>query len=138
MIALVMIMLHILLERMPQGAFTKQNQAHETLLFDRSHQPLRIGIQIGRPWQQWYTLHSSRIDETLKRQAEFIVSVMDQILPRREEAPFVHGDVPRHLGHPRLIGMGRDSRDMDFPAAQMDEKQHVVCHQPTQYPDLSG
>jgi hypothetical protein len=27
---------------------------------------------------------------------------------------------------------------MDLPAAQMDEKQHVICHQPCLRPDLSG
>ncbi len=54
---------------------------------------------------------------------------MDQVLARGEEAPRFHGHVVRHLDHPRLMGMRRDSRDMDFPARQMDEKEHLVlCH----------
>ena len=32
--------------------------------------------------------------------------------------------------------MRRDACDMDLPTLQVDEKQHVVCHEPTQRPDL--
>jgi hypothetical protein len=34
--------------------------------------------------------------------------------------------------------MRRDARDMDLPTAQMDEKEHVIGHQYTSRPDLSG
>src|SRR5437660_264162 len=34
--------------------------------------------------------------------------------------------------------MWRDASHMDLPASKVDEKQHVVCHEPTQCPDLSG
>src|SRR5438128_1985103 len=34
--------------------------------------------------------------------------------------------------------MWRHSRDMDLPTTQMDEKEHVIRHQPTQGPDLGG
>jgi hypothetical protein len=53
MIALVMIMLHILVERMLEGRFPKQDEPRETLLLDRAHPPLRIGIQIRRSRWQW-------------------------------------------------------------------------------------
>jgi hypothetical protein len=47
MIALVMLMLHRLVERMLEGRFPKQDEPRETLLFDRAHPPLRIGIQMA-------------------------------------------------------------------------------------------
>src|SRR5438128_5052346 len=53
MIALVMIMRHILVERMLEGRFPKQDEPRETLLLDRAHPPLRIGIQIRRSRWQW-------------------------------------------------------------------------------------
>src|SRR6266540_1573211 len=106
MISLVMIMVHILLEHLPEGAFTKEHEPRHGLLLDRSYPPLRIGTEIRRPRRQWHSLHPSLIDKTLKRRVEFIVSVMDEILPRREEAPLVHSHVPRHLDHPRRMGCG--------------------------------
>src|SRR5262249_37653776 len=44
MIALVMIMLHVFMERMPQGAFAEQHHAGQRFVFDRSYPPLRVGI----------------------------------------------------------------------------------------------
>jgi TnpA family transposase len=61
---------------------------------------------------------------------------MDQVLPGRQEPPLLHRDVPRHLHHPGLIGLRRHPRDIDLPAPQVDEKQDVIRHQPTQRPDL--
>ena len=34
--------------------------------------------------------------------------------------------------------MRRDARHMDLPTAQMQEKQDVIRHEPTQRPDLGG
>ena len=72
MIALVMIMLHVLTEGATQGRFSKQNHPRETFLLDRSHPPLRVGVQIRRPRWQGHPLDASLIDETLRRWAEFI------------------------------------------------------------------
>src|SRR5713101_8617306 len=72
----------------------------------------------------------------LKSRAVFPIPVMDQVLPGSQAAPLLHGDIARHLHHPRCRGMGRHARDMDLPASQVDEKQYVVCYQATQRPHL--
>src|SRR5215475_4138132 len=46
MIPLVMIMLYVLLERMPEGGFPKQNQPRQGVVLHRAHPPLRIRIEI--------------------------------------------------------------------------------------------
>jgi hypothetical protein len=50
---------------------------------------------------------------------------MDQVLPSRQEAPFLPCDVAGDLHHPLGIGMGRHARDMDLPAAKVHEKQDM-------------
>src|SRR5207244_4832491 len=65
MIALVMIMLNILLERMPEGSLTKQNKLGEALALDRLYPALRIGIQIGGLGRQWHARDTSIVDEAL-------------------------------------------------------------------------
>src|SRR6266568_4743053 len=93
MIALVMIMLNILLERMPEGSLTKQNKLGEALALDRLYPALRIGIQIGGLGRQWHARDTSIIDDPLKRWAVLAVSVVDEILPRSQEAPVDHGHI---------------------------------------------
>jgi hypothetical protein len=44
MIPLVVIMLDVLVERLPEGGFSKQDQSRETLLPDRAYPPLRIRV----------------------------------------------------------------------------------------------
>src|SRR5438093_9361553 len=122
MIPLVMKMRSILRQRMAERRFPTQDQSRQALLFDGAHPALRVGVQMRRPRWQGHPLDAGLIDETLKRWAECIVSVMDEILPRREEAPLLHRHVTGDLHHPRCSGMRRHPRDMDLPAAQVDEE----------------
>jgi hypothetical protein len=138
MIPLVMNMLHILRQRMAERRFPKEDQPRETFLLDRSHPAFRVGVQIGRPRRQWHTCHPGCVDDLVKGRAVFPVPVMDQVLPGRQEASFLHRDMAGALHHPLGIGMGCHARDMDSPAAQMHETQDVMRHEPTQRPDLSG
>jgi hypothetical protein len=62
MIALVVIMRHILVEHMPQGALPKQDQPGQGFVFDRPDPPLRVGVQIGRPGWQDDALDTRLID----------------------------------------------------------------------------
>jgi hypothetical protein len=39
------------------------------------------------------------------------------------------GRIPRHLLHPALLRLIRDSRDGHLSGLQMEEEQHVVGHQ---------
>jgi hypothetical protein len=95
MIPLLMIMVHILVEHMPQGDFAEQDHPGQRFIFNRAHPPLREGIQIRRPRWQGHSLHPGRIDELLKGGAVFPVPIMDEVLSGREETPLLHRDVAR-------------------------------------------
>jgi hypothetical protein len=47
-------------------------------------------------------------------------------------AASLHRHVPGDLLHPRLVRVNSDSGDVHPAALKMDEKQHVVGHQPAQ------
>jgi hypothetical protein len=113
---------------MPQGPFPKQDQPCETLLLDGSDPPLGIGVQIRAPGRQKNRLDSRSINGLLKRRTELAIPVVDQLLPRGQEAPIHHGDFPRDLHHPALIGMRGHPRHMDPTAGEMDKEQHVISH----------
>src|SRR5205807_5943023 len=80
MIPLVMIMRHVLIEGATQGRFSKQNQPRQTLLFDRSHPPLRVGVEIRRPRRQRAPRDPGGVEDLLKGGTIFPVPVMDEIL----------------------------------------------------------
>ena len=80
MIALVMKMFHILRQCMAERRFPKQDEPRQALLLDRSDPPLRIGVEIRRPWRQRHPRDTSIIDDLLKGGAVFPVPVMDEIL----------------------------------------------------------
>src|SRR5215813_9419235 len=97
MIPLVMIMSHVFMQGMMQRRFPKQNQPRQTLLFDRTHPPLGVGVQIRRPRWQWDPFHPSCVDDLLKGGAVFPVPVMYEVLSGSEAAPLLHGDVASDL-----------------------------------------
>ncbi len=80
MIPLVMKMCHILRQRMAERPFPEQDQPRETLLLDRPHPALRVGIEIRRPRRQRDSRDPSRVDELLKSGAVFPVPVMDEVV----------------------------------------------------------
>src|SRR6202040_2372560 len=45
---------------------SKPDQPRQTLLLDRAHPPLRVGVQIWRPRQSGYPRDLGRVDELLK------------------------------------------------------------------------
>src|SRR3974377_2457949 len=61
--------------------------------------------------------------------------------PRKTVSPStasLHGHVPGDLLHPSLIRVNRDPGDVYSAALKVNEKQHVVGHQPTQRQHLRG
>src|SRR5450830_179240 len=61
---------------------------------------------------------------------------MQEIATVLKGAASLHGHVPGHLLHPRLIRVNGDPGDVHLAALEMDEKQHVVGHQSSQREDL--
>src|SRR5215471_10433263 len=108
---------------MVERRFPKEDESRETLLLDRAHPALRVGVQIWRPRRQGHPRDPGCVNYLLKGRTIFSIPVVDEILSGGQEAPLFHGHVARHLDHPGFIGMRCDACDMDLPAAQMDEKE---------------
>ena len=57
---------------------------------------------------------------------------MQEIATVAQGGASLHGGIPGNLPHPRLVRVNGDAGDVDPAAPQMDEKKHVVGHQPAQ------
>jgi hypothetical protein len=58
------------------------------------------------------------------------VGVMQQLSAFGRESALLHGDVARHLFHLLLIRMEYHTCELDPPALQMNEQQHIMRFQP--------
>ena len=61
---------------------------------------------------------------------------MQYVPPLFQESPALAGRVARHLSHPSLIWVARNTGQADAAAFQMNEEQDVVGYQPTPTQDL--
>ena len=61
---------------------------------------------------------------------------MNQVLPRRQEAPLLHRDIAGDLYHPLFVGMRCHTGNMNLPTTQMYKEQDVIRHKPAQCPDF--
>src|SRR5216683_3919624 len=63
MVALLVVMYDILLQRSPQRRFSKQDQPRQTFFFDRPHPAFRVRVQIRASCWQSKRIHASRLDQ---------------------------------------------------------------------------
>jgi hypothetical protein len=116
------IMRHIVVEYMPQGTLPKQNHPRQSLLFHQSHKALGKGIQLRRARRQRYTRDACIVNDLRERGTELRVAGMDQVLSGLQAPSFLHRDVACDLPHPRVIGIGRDTGNVDLASLQVDEE----------------
>jgi Cytochrome P460 len=75
MVAFLVVMYDILLQRSPQRRFSKQDPPRQTFFFDRPHPAFRVRVQIRascwqskrfKGYEDWSVVSSARTDEVLK------------------------------------------------------------------------
>jgi hypothetical protein len=57
---------HILLERMPEGTFSKPDEPRERFLLHGAYPALCVGVLIRRPRRQGHPLDAGYVDHLLK------------------------------------------------------------------------
>src|SRR5258706_6952671 len=130
MVALLVVMYDMLLQRSPQRRFSKQDQPRQTFFFDRPYPAFRVRVQIRAPCWQSKRIHASRLDQFSKGLAELRISVVQQIAAASQASPLLHNQVSPLLLHPLLIRVRRESCQIHPASLQVDEEQHIIGRQP--------
>src|ERR1035437_8650378 len=130
MIPLSMVMLDVFAQRSPQGALTKENALRQTLVLYRPDPPLSIGIPVRTAGRQCKRFAPAGLDDRAEREGVLRVAIMQEIATVLKRTASLHGHVPGHLLHPRLVRVDGDPGDVHLAALEVDEKQHVVGHHP--------
>jgi hypothetical protein len=77
----------ILIERVAQGTFAKENQLIETFILHGTDPPFGEGVEVGRLWRELEGLGAYTTEEGIKGFGEFGITMVEQ------EARFGHGAV---------------------------------------------
>src|SRR5215469_610182 len=86
MVALAVVMGHEVLNRCPQGAFSKQDQPFQTGFLDAAHKSLGVSVQIRTSRWQLHGLHASILQRAEKLVCEQRIAIMDEIALIREQS----------------------------------------------------
>jgi hypothetical protein len=86
MIALVMIMGQVLLDRIIQRAFPQHDHLRESLLLDGAHKPFAVGIEIRTARGQDDRLHTACLEQSVEGLRKLRVPVVNQVALTREES----------------------------------------------------
>jgi hypothetical protein len=122
----------------PQRRLTEQDQLRKALLLDRAHPAFRESVQIWTARGKRQALHAPGLQCVSEQGAELLVSIVQNIAATSEMTPIFERSVPGYLLHPTFLGMIGHAADRHPSAAQMDEEQHVVRHQPSPGQHLDG
>jgi hypothetical protein len=136
MVPLPVVVRHELVEHSDQAPFPEENQAIETLLANRAHEPFRVGVGVRRLDGRQDDAHPRTLDDRSE-------SLRPLAIPVADEDPMIHqepihgvGEAPRRLGHECGMGIGRRAHDVDPPTPEIDHEERVVGHQPPRRPDF--
>ena len=113
-----MVVRYKFMEGLPQSALPKQDQPFQAGLFARSDEAFRVGIQIGRAWRQFHSLHSGAFQDLGEFRGEQRIPIVDQVSLPTQEAFARIAQISHHLAHPKPIRLPRHSSDLHFPTRQ--------------------
>src|SRR5271166_5408278 len=137
MIAFMLMVGEIFLERMAQGALAEENQLVEAFFLDRTHPAFGKGIEVGGLWRQLESLNACGMEDGIEVVGEFGIAVVEQ------EAGIGHGpvgggDIAGDLFQPGLVGEWSDASEDDAAGLEVEEEQDVAGGQAGGGPDFSG
>src|SRR5436309_7123615 len=136
MIPLSMVVGYELVEDTDQAPFPEENQAVETLLANRAHEPFRVGVGVRRLDGREDDANPRAFHDVSESLGPLAVPVADEDPMARQEPLDGVGETTRRLGHECGIGIGRRPHHVNPPAPEIDHKGRVLGHQPTRRPDF--
>ena len=85
----------------PKRPFSKEDQPAETFVLDRSHEPLGVGVQVGRPRRQANDLDAGISEQIPEGRRVFRIPIKDDELLAREESIDGVGEISPDLPEAR-------------------------------------
>lgn len=106
MITLVVIVLQELIDRVAHRPLAEEDHAIQALVFQATHEPLNMCVEIRRPRGQAVWLDACMLKQITKRLAGLGVTIHQQATMPSQEPGLTIRQVPGDLIHPRSRGIG--------------------------------
>ena len=119
-------------------SLSEQDQFVETLGFDRQNKSLAVSVQVRTSSWQLDVLHAGVSEDSEKLVSELGVTVVNEVALVAKETVLAVDEVSGDLRHEGGIRVRRDAGDLDAARRQLDDEEHVVCHEPLCRPDFDG
>src|SRR5271167_2783160 len=107
MIAFMLMVGEIFIERMAEGTLAEENQLIEAFILDRTHPAFRKGVEVGGLWRQLESLNACGMEDGVEILGEFGMAIMEQEAGIGH-GPVVGGDIAGDLFQPGLVGEWSD------------------------------
>jgi hypothetical protein len=137
-IAFPMVVSDELLEGAKQATLPEEDEAVETLLPDRAHEALRVGVGIRRSDGHQHDPHPGALNDTAEVVGPLAVAIADENAVAHQEPIDRIGQSPRRLRHEPPIRGGRRAHHMNPSASEIEHEERVIGDQPARSPDLRG
>ena len=95
-------------------------------------------VEIRAPRRQSHRFYSFRVKDVAEHLAELGISIHDQVTLAIEESVFAVGQFTSDLFHPRLIGTGRATGEVNAARFKFHHEQQVKRYQSAFGPDFDG
>jgi len=114
------VVVYILADDVSQVLFAQHDEPVETLLLDRLHEPLGMGVLVRCPYGCLDHLDALGLEDVAKLPSELRVVVADKVAGRLRLILEEHTHVAGLLGHPPGIGIGCDPGDVHSPRGEAE------------------
>jgi hypothetical protein len=138
MVALAVIVLFEMSNRLAQWLLAKEDHAFEALRFQTSVEPLQVCIQIGRSRRQQNWLNAGLLQHGAKLPGELAVPIHEDITLALQKAIVRSRQIPCHLLHPGFFRARRAAGEVHAPCGHLHDKEQVHGDQTLEAPDLDG
>ena len=112
MIPFAVVMLDELVHSPPEVALPQRNHPVETLALNRSYEPFRVRIDVGRMKRTLHDSDAGLFKEPSNRWTPLPVSITDQEAVADQHALIHCGERATDLTHEQIVGMWRRAHDL--------------------------
>jgi hypothetical protein len=138
MVPLAMVVSDELGEGAQEPTLPEEDQAVETLLSDRAHETLGVGVGIRRPDGRQHDPHTGALDDTAEVIGPLAVAIADENAVAHQGPIDRIGQSTSRLRHEPGIRGGRRACHVNPAASEIEHEERVVGEEPSRGPDLGG
>jgi hypothetical protein len=129
MVSFEVVVLDILADDSPKVVLAKRHDPPEALGFDRTHEALGEGVEIGTSDWKPHGADVSSFEDCAKRLGEEWIAIHDEVARVAQEAIDIVSKIASNLLHPSVVRVVGDASDVHAPGFQVNHEQDEIANE---------